>query len=254
MTDQVRKARLETEAIVLGYAMSRLDRKYLQARQLPTWKTAFAEAAAALSTRSSSIKNLRDEFDPIHPNSRQGWHQRPLRESRVQVAHELKDVGDAGLLELVARIIGRDEEPIRDAIDVLASLSRPVHNVAERLLTGRRAEEFFLDNCESILQINRSSIVDCRLMACGYDFGIANSPGDSIEVKGMKGRRGEVLFTDREWGEAESRGDHYWLVVVGRLDTTPHPLVVQNPYSKLQASCEARPSLTLSWRAAVSIR
>lgn len=74
MTQDLTRSRLETEAIVLGYAMSRLDGKYLRHRGSRTWRSAFEEAAGALSIRSSSLKNLRDEFDPVHGNQRRGWH------------------------------------------------------------------------------------------------------------------------------------------------------------------------------------
>ena len=143
MSQNLKQIRLDTEAIVIGYAMSRLDPQYLSARNCKSWKDAFAEAADALSVRSASIKNLRDEFDPVHPNSRQGWHKRALRKNRQRVLDELQDVSDAGLLELVGRIVRRDEEPIIEAIDTLSNVTRVVHNVAERLLTGRKADDVF---------------------------------------------------------------------------------------------------------------
>ncbi len=58
--------------------------------------------------------------------------------------NELQDVSDDALLELVARILSHEEDAIAEAIDSLAVVTKVAHNVAERLLTGRRAEEFFL--------------------------------------------------------------------------------------------------------------
>lgn len=160
MADTLRSVRLETEAIVIGYAMSRLDHLYLKSRQSTSWKSAFAEAANALSVRPASIKNLRDEFDPIHPNSRKGWHNRALRKNRHRVLGELCDISDDGLLELVGRIIQRDEEPIIEAIDSLANVTKVVYNVAERLLTGRRAEEYFLDHSNDLIDVPRADLED----------------------------------------------------------------------------------------------
>ncbi len=80
---------LETSVIVVGYAMSRLDRQYLRAFGHRSWKAAFADAGAGLAVAPSSLKNLRDEFDPVHGNSRRGWHARPLRKSRQRVLAEL---------------------------------------------------------------------------------------------------------------------------------------------------------------------
>ena len=33
----------------------------------------------ALGAKPASIKNYRDEFDPVFPNKRKGWHKRPMR-------------------------------------------------------------------------------------------------------------------------------------------------------------------------------
>jgi hypothetical protein len=41
---------------------------------------AFNAFGFGLGGRPASIKNYRDEFDPIFPNPRKGWHKRPLRE------------------------------------------------------------------------------------------------------------------------------------------------------------------------------
>jgi hypothetical protein len=40
MSETNKRKRLETEAIVLGYAMSRLDRTYLTGRKVSTWEQA----------------------------------------------------------------------------------------------------------------------------------------------------------------------------------------------------------------------
>lgn len=253
MSQNLGQIRLDTEAIVIGYAMSRLDKKYLGARNWKSWTAAFAEAADALSVRSASIKNLRDEFDPIHPNSRKGWHKRALRKNRQRVLDELQDVSDAGLLELVGRIIRRDEEPIIEAIDTLSNVTRVVHNVAERLLTGRKAEEFFVANSQDIVQIESDDLLDFRLSARGFDFGVRQHPEQAIEIKGIKSKRGEILFTDREWTEAECRGEQYWLVVVGNLRAKPIPHVVRDPYASLNVKSDCRTSVTVSWRSSVRV-
>ena len=87
--------------------MSRLDGRYLQAQGVRTWKTAFERAAKALRVRPASLKNLRDEFDPIHDNLRKGWRHRPLRPNRQRVMGDLSEVSDDALLESVNRISRR---------------------------------------------------------------------------------------------------------------------------------------------------
>lgn len=247
------RTRLETEAIVIGYAMSRLDRNYLAARHYTTWEQAFLEAAHALADPPATFKNLRDEFDPIHPNSRRGWHKRNLRQSRQRVIDELADVTDDALMELVDRILKREEEAVAEAIDSLAAVNHIAHNVAERLLTGRRAEQYFLQECFPLVKVPVQNILDCRQLACGYDFGVQERPEWAIEVKGMKQPKGEILFTDREWLEAKIRQDNYWVVVVGNLIAEPMARVIKNPHSQLTVRSTYRQSIAVQWHSTVHI-
>lgn len=253
MSDIKNRTRLETEAIVIGYAMSRLDRKYLAVRKCSTWQTAYDEAAKALSKPPDTFNNLRDEFDPVHPNSRRGWHHRAMRDSRQKVLNELKDVSDDALMELVRHILQRDEENIGEAIDSLAPVNHITYNVAERLLTGRRAEEYFLANTQQIIEIPSQSIIDLRDAACGYDFGVQAQPQWAIEVKGLKTNRGVIQFTDREWTEAKLRRIDYWLVVVGNLATQPTPKVFRDPYHSLMVQSRYRQTVAIEWTATVAI-
>jgi hypothetical protein len=244
---------LEISALVVGYAMSRLDAGYLSARGFATWRQAYAEAAGALNEASASFKNLRDEFDPIHPNPRRGWHQRPLRPDRQRVLDELQEVSDDALLELVARIVGRDDEATGEAIDSLAVTTRVAYNVAERLLTGRRAEEYFLAHTRPLLGVGAVDILDFRQAARGFDFGIQGRPYQAVEVKGLKERRGHIQFTDREWSEAKCRGGDYLLVVVGNLVAEPVARVMPNPRALLDARCTYQKSVSAVWRSVVDV-
>ena len=251
--DGNRTRRLEFEAIVVAYAMSRLDRRYLQRRGHRTWKEAFSEAAVAMDAPAASFKHLRDEFDPLHGNSRRGWHRRPLRPNRQRVLAELCEVSDDGLLELVSNILRGETDAVAEAIDALATSPRIVHNVAERLLTGRLAEEYFLANSEEIVNVPPAEILDMRQAACGYDFGIRSQPEIAIETKGIRASKGEILFTDREWVEAKRRGSLFWLVVVGDVNRRPCFRLFRDPYKLLDAKCRHQTIVTASWHSRVSV-
>lgn len=253
MSEQIKRARLEAEALVVGYAMSRMDARYLAVRENGNWKAAFAEAADALSIPAATLKNLRDEFDPLHSNSRRGWHKRMLRPSRQGVLNELKDLSDDGLMELVARLLKRDEEAIAPAIDVLAGVTRTAHNVAERLLTGRRAEEYFMAHSDAILEVVPGDLLDFRQAARGFDFGVRGRPEQAVEIKGLKEERGAISFTDREWTEAKIRKEDYWLVVVGNLSVQPVPRVVRNPRAVLEARCRIQTTIAAVWTSTLSV-
>lgn len=255
MSEDADRKRLDIEAIVVGYAMSRLDQVYLGARGVQTWQAAYGEAASALGNPSSSFKNLRDEFDPIHPNARRGWHRddSPLRQSRQRVLDELCDVSDDALSELIDRILARDESAVAEAMDSLAVTTRVAANVAERLLTGRRAEEYFIAHSEQIMGVPTLHILDYRISAQGYDFGVQSKPETAIEVKGLKHARGSIQFTDREWMEAKHRRENYWLAVIGDLASIPIARIFRDPYTALPARCSYQTSVVAVWRSSVSL-
>ena len=122
---EANRKRLETVAIVVGYAMSRLDDRYLRSQGVRTWKAAFERAAKALRVRPASLKNLRDEFDPFHGNLRKGWWHRPLRPNRQRVMGDLSEVSDDALLECVNRILGKNQTATEELLDSLVEVRPP---------------------------------------------------------------------------------------------------------------------------------
>ena len=248
-----RKTLLETSALIVGYAMSRLDKSYLEARGIKNWKAAFTDAGKLLDVAPASIKNLRDEFDPVHGNARRGWVDRPMRPNRQRVMGELCDVSDAALLEMIDRILARDPEAVQEVVMPLSKPAERMHNVAERLRTGRLAEEFFLTHCQAITSIAPTLILDHRAMARGYDFGVRERDRIAIEVKGMKQIRGGILFTDREWTEAKARRADFWLVVVGNIESNPIARLIPDPAETIKAECRYQTTIAASWRATVAV-
>lgn len=253
MSETSRK-RLETAAIIVGYAMSRLDTRYLDSQGIRTWKAAFERGAKALGVPAASLKNLRDEFDPFHDNERKGWRHRALRPNRQRVMGDLSEMSDDALRECVNRILGRDETATEELVDSLVDTRPPAHNVAERLFTGRRAENLFLENCESWIGIPRANVIDRRDSAMGFDFAVAGCPQRAIEVKGLKGHSGAIQFTDCEWSQAKIRQGEYWVVVVGNVITTPIFRLWKDPQRVLRAQCRYQRSVSAFWTSRVTLR
>lgn len=251
---EISRRRLDTVTIILGYAMSRLDDRYLQSQGVRTWKTAFARAAKSLQVKPASLKNLRDEFDPFHDNSRKGWWHRPLRPNRQRVMGDLSELSDDALLECVERILGRDETATEDLLGSLVEARPPAYNVAERLFTGRRAENLFLENCASWIGVSRRRLLDRRDSALGFDFAVEGIPKRAIEVKGLRALSGAILFTDREWSEAKVRGKEYWVVVVGNVMATPMFKVWKDPQRTLKAQCRYQRSVAALWCSRVALQ
>jgi len=169
------------------------------------------------------------------------------------VLDELEVLSDDALLELISRILSQDEEAVGTAIDSLAVTTRVAHNVAERLLTGRRAEEYFLEHSQELIGFTTSQIIDLRQAAVGFDFGIDSRPELAIEVKGIKQHRGDIQFTDREWSEAGYRGEQYWLAVVGNLAAEPIARIIRDPHMALAARCSYKTTIAAVWRSTVSV-
>ena len=244
---------IEIEAIIVAYAMSRFDEKFLQKFGYGSWRDAFSATGSRLGVRPASMKNLRDEFDPIHPNARRGWHKRPLRPNRQRVLGEFCDASDEAVFEIVSRLLAGDKE-VEDQVTKPMAVDRdPVQNVAERLRTGRLAEEFFLENSEQICGVGPKLLLDCRDQACGFDFGVEGQDRLAIEIKGLKALRGAILFTDSEWNQANRRAADYWLVVVGGIDRQPRGRLITDPVSALKAISSIRRTSVVAWKANVVV-
>jgi hypothetical protein len=244
---------LRPEALIVGYAMSRLDTELLHELGYLTWNAAFADVGSRLKVAPKSVKALRDEFDVFFPNPRRGWLNREPLPSRVKVLHEFEAVSGAALVEIVQRILAGDRRAVGDVLSVVAE-PPPVRiaNVAERLRTGRLAEAFFMRHSREIVDVASDRLRDMRNDACGCDFGVMPELRVGIEVKGLKEASGQILFTDREWAEATTRREDYWLVVVAKIQSgEPEPKIITDPASKLKVRCQIIQSRSVCWSATV---
>lgn len=243
---------IEAEALIVAYAMSRLDSVFLTKFGFRSWRSAFTSTGATLDVAATSMKNLRDEFDPVHAH-RKGWHKRPLRPNRQRVLSQFSDISDEALVEVVAGLLQRDEVTSSEVAAPLAYSKGRIEDVAQRLRTGRIAEEHFLRHSEAICGIDPTHLIDRRQEAAGYDFAVHARPDLAIEVKGLRTSSGGILFTDHEWRTAHHRRASFWLVVVGNIDTSPTARLWKDPHSAIPATSQITKSISVSWRAAVSV-
>lgn len=242
---------IEYKALVVAYAMSRLNERFLDAMEQSSWTGAFKSLGSALNIKPASLKNLRDEFDPLHPNPRRGWADRPMRQDRKQVAADFEGMPDDELLEIVRGILARNPVVMQDVIEPLIETNQRLANVAQRLRTGRLAEEHFLRESEAICGIQPDDIQDKRQDAEGFDFGVSSRPNVRIEVKGLAAKRGEIVFTDLEWEVARRSRVNYWLVVVGGLQISPIAELFRNPFESITVRSVVEQVERTSWRSRV---
>ncbi|OOC58739.1 hypothetical protein [Paenibacillus ihbetae] len=92
-------------ALIVAYYLSKFDAKSIRKLGFKNATNAFNSIGTSLSIKANTIKNLRDEFDSVHDNPRQGWYQRPLRPSRVKVIEAFQNLSEDELYEIVIEII-----------------------------------------------------------------------------------------------------------------------------------------------------
>ena len=94
-----------TLALIVANYLSKYDKEAYKDLGFSTSSDAHKQIGRALGVNPNSIKNMRDEFDPLHDNPRVGWYQRPLRPSRAKVVESFQDLGEEELRDVVLEIL-----------------------------------------------------------------------------------------------------------------------------------------------------
>lgn len=92
-------------ALIVAYYLSKYDRQALKRLGYKNWKIAFSSISNILNVKGNTIKNMRDEFDVVHPNNRVGWYQRELSSSRKEVIVKYQEKNEEELFEIVKNIL-----------------------------------------------------------------------------------------------------------------------------------------------------
>ena len=102
--------------MLAGYYLSRFDEIAYKRFPFSTQSEVHSFLAERIGVPASSLKLWRDEFDPIHPNSRKGWHKRKMAPSRVRMSEMLLGVSEMGVFQLLNRCM---ERPNVDVLNLL---------------------------------------------------------------------------------------------------------------------------------------
>ena len=246
-------------ALIIAYYLSRFDKTALDNLGYPSFTAAFKHIGASLDIKPSSIRNMRDEFDPLHNNPRAGWIGRDFqkRRSRVKVVETYGDMDEPGLREVALEILQGHSPEHTEIVDELTALipdskadRKPRAAIfAPRGPTGKAAEEYFIRyHAGHALPIS-GILKDVREHAGGYDFEIQSPDNETIfvEVKGMAGDEGGILFTAKEWDTARKEQDKYFLVIVRTVHDKPTLQIIQDPANKLHAKRNIRTTVQVNW-------
>ncbi len=220
-------------ALVAAFYLSKFDTEALQRLGYATFREAFADIGQQLGVNPRSVKNKRDDFDPVFSNARAGWHQRELGPSRQKVLYLLNDLSFHALTGFVRDLIRdpayRQSPEVMDVLNALKRERREEVRFIPRGATGRMAEELFVEWFHEERTPFRGTIEDRREDGCGYDFLIRDGEtARFVEVKGVADREGGVLFTDKEWKTAHDSAE-YNLALFVNLRETPELRVFCNP-------------------------
>jgi hypothetical protein len=239
--------------ILAGLYLSKYDSLGLKKLGFRGFAEAFNVIGYALGSKPASVKNYRDEFDPLFPNRRQGWHKRSIRDHCQRVFEEYKDLDLESFTGLVKSFFGYDESLWSQA--ATEDDEEGDSAFARRLVTGLAAERYFASIQPSLPEFKDYGVEDTRNFGCGYDFRLRIGTGKdflAIEVKGLMERMGSLSLTPREYKVAAELGNRFFLFVVKNFRDSPFHEIFQNPLSgDLRFKKTETILVTVSWLARV---
>ncbi|MBU0519494.1 DUF3883 domain-containing protein [bacterium] len=256
MDINLNKVKKRDKLILIGLYFSKFNSDGLFKLDFTSYKEAFNIMGFALGAKPASIKNYRDEFDPIFPNMRKGWHNRPMRAYCYDIYKRYGKLDINDFSNLIKLLTYRNGE--LDLIGEEFPFQRKrikSQSFAKRLLTGQAAERYFETVYRSIDVFSDCSILNTTMMGCGFDFKlIMESPSSfwGVEVKGLEGISGTISLTAKEHTVANRLKDRYFLFIVKNFRESPFWELYRNPIkSKLEFRKTEQVITQVTWSASV---
>jgi len=219
--------------ILAGLYLSKYDSLAVKRLGFESFAEAFNVIGYAMGSKPASVKNYRDEFDPLFPNRRKGWHKRPIRNYCLRVFEEYKDLDFESFTGLIESFFGFDEN-VWSEVQALEGHWESESHFAKRLITGLAAEQYFESVQASLPEFVSCALENTTRLGCGYDFRLraaASKDFLAVEVKGLKERKGSLSLTPKEYEVALALKDRYFLFVVKNFQESPFHEIFQNPLS-----------------------
>jgi len=240
--------------ILSGLYLSEYDTAGLKKLGFESFGEAFNVIGYALGGKPASIKNYRDEFDPLVSHRRKGWHKRPTRAYCLKVFEEYKRLDFATFTGLVESFVGYDEN-ILSEVKAEGEKDESESFFAKRLITGLAAERYFESIQPCLAQFKGYAVENTTRLGCGYDFRLRTAARRdflAVEVKGLKERMGSLSLTPKEYGVATKLANRFFLFVVKNFREEPFHEIFQNPLSsRLSFTKKERVMVHVSWSASV---
>jgi hypothetical protein len=240
--------------ILAGLYLSKYDTAGVRRLGFGGFKEACNVVGYALGSKPASVKNYRDEFDPLFPNPRQGWHKRPRRAYCLNFFEQYKDLDFETFTALIKSFVGCDESALseiipKDKTGDSASL------FANRLMTGLAAEQYFESVQPSLPEFKGFARENTTRLGCGYDYRLCGGGIQdflAVEVKGLRARVGSVALTPKEHDVAGILSERFFLFVVKNFQESPFHEIYQNPLcGPLAFAKTERVLVQVSWSTSV---
>lgn len=219
--------------ILAGLYLSKYDVAGLKKLGFESFQEAFNVIGYGLGSKPASIKNYRDEFDPLFSNKRQGWHKRPRREYCIEVSKRYKDLDLNTFSALLKSFVGYNE----NALSVSENKEERKDGqsfFAKRLVTGLAAEHYFEAIQPKLPEFEDYTVENTTRLGCGYDFRLVHKADDkflAVEVKGLREKTGGLALTPKEYEVALSLSERFFLFVVKNFRDVPVHNIYRNPLS-----------------------
>lgn len=219
--------------MLAGLFLAKFDKVGYQALGYKTWREAFESLAAVVGGPATSIKNYRDEFDPVFDNPRKGWRRRTMHSTRKIFLNEFGNLGLDEFLGLVQTQFATDAD-IDLAINkasVAAGLSDASESFAKRMMTDRGAENYFEMHYTDVDRFSPCEVKRTTDLGCGFDFKLTPPHEDflGVEVKGLREKQGQIQLTEKEYKMAHSLKKRFYRYVVTNFASMPIPQVIEDP-------------------------
>lgn len=242
------------ELIRAGLFLAKYDLLGLKQLGFTSFVEAFNVIGYAMGAKPASIKNYRDEFDPLFPNHRKGWHKRQTRPYCQSVYERYESLDLESFTGLIKSFFGYDEN-IWSGLHAKEEQNDGDTSFARRLITGLAAERYFESVQSSLPEFEGYVVENTTRFGCGYDFRLkAETSRDflAVEVKGLRGRIGSLSLTPREYESATDLKDRFFLFVVKNFQESPCHENFQDPLSgRLLFKKKERVTVQVSWLVSV---
>ena len=240
--------------ILAGLFLAKFDALGLKSLGFESFTEAFNVMGFGLGAKPASIKNYRDEFDPLFPNPRKGWHKRRTRQYCLEVFEKYRGLELAAFTGLLKGMVGYDEK--------LPSIQSTGEDrvdgetlFAQRMVTGLAAEHYFETVQPGLPEFKDFDLTNTTRLGCGYDFRLTKGIGDeflAVEVKGLNERKGNLSLTSKEYETAATLNERFYLFVVVNFQESPYHTVYRNPLaSGLRFARKERVVVQVAWSTSV---